>query len=162
MRYSFFNSIANYFDDYSIKIILVLTEERKNKNIYVLVGGENSYKDKESFENAAIRKVYEELGIKLNPAKLLLFDDQIGYPDDGPYKKEGITSAIITFVYYITEEELANIVINTVSIEGCDIVKIVVMPVPDVLEAIEKDEINVYTAAKATLQKLEKYLQEGN
>ena len=158
MRYSFFNSIANYFDDYSIKIILVLTEERKSKNIYVLVGGENSYKDNESFENAAIRKVYEELGIKLNPAKLLLFDDQIGYPDDGPYKKEGITSAIITFVYYITEEELANIVINTVPLEGCDIVKIVVMSVPNVLEAIEKGEINVYDALKETLEKLNQCL----
>ena len=63
---------------------------------------------------------------------------------------------------YITKEELASIAINTVSVEGCDIVKIVAIPVPDALEAIKNGEINVYPALKETLKKLQIHLEEGN
>ena len=161
---SFLNSITNYFDDYSTKIILVLTEERVAQNILVIPGGESTYKNLEQFIDTALRRAgKEELGVELDPKKIILFDVQIGYPIEGnPYKEKGITSVIVSYLCYITEEELASIAINTVSVEGCDIVKIVAMPVPDALEAIKNGEINVYPALLLTLQKLEKYLQEGN
>ena len=159
-HYSLFNSITNYFDACSTKIVLVLTEEREAQNILVIPGGELFYKNLEQFIDAVIRRAgKEELGITLYPERIEQFDIQIGYPTEGsPYEKEGIISVIASFICYITEEELNDITMNTVSIEGCDIVKIVVMPVPDVLEAIEKGEINVYDALMATLKKLNKRL----
>ncbi len=162
-RYSFLNSITNYFYDYSTKIVLVLTEERVAQNILVIPGGELSYKNQEQFIDAVIRRAgKEELGIILDPERIKQLDTPIGYPIDGPYKEEGIVSVIASFMYYITKEELAAIKINTVPLEGCDIVKIMVESVPDVLEAIKNGEINVYPALEATLKKLEKELQEGN
>lgn len=155
-HYSFFDSITNYLDAYSIKIVLVLTEEREAQNIMVIPGGELFYNNLEQSIDAVIRRAgKEELGITLYPERIEQFDIQIGYQiENSPYEKEGIVSVIASFICYITEEELASITINTVSVEGCDIVKIVVMSVPDVLEAIEKGEINVYDALMATLEKL--------
>lgn len=146
------------------EVVLVLTEERVAQNILVIPGGESIYKNLEQFIDTVLRRAgKEELGIELDPKKIILFDVQIGYPIEGsPYEEKGITSVIVSYMCYITEEELASIAINTVSVEGCDIVKIMVMPVPDALEAIKKGEINVYSALEATLRKLEEYFKKGD
>ncbi len=146
------------------EVILLLTEERKNANVWVIPGGELSYKNLESFQDAVVREAgKEELGIEFDPEKIELFDIQIGYPIKGsPYEDKGITSVIVSFVYYITAEELANITINKVPEEGCDIVNVIIKPVPDILKAIKEGTINVYPALRATLKKLEEHLKKGN
>lgn len=146
------------------KIVLVLTEERVKKNIWVLPGGELWYKIHESFENAAIREVEkEELGITINPEKLQIFDAQIGYPvERSPYEKAGISSPIISYLYFITEKEFANIHLNKVFKKGENIKKVIVEPVLDILEKIENGKISVYPELWKTLLKLNKYLAERN
>ena len=146
------------------KIVLVLTEERVKKNIWVLPGGELWYKILESFENAMIREVEkEELGIKINPERAKIFDARIGYPvKRSPYEDKGITSVIISYAYFITEEEFAKINVNKISKKGYDIKKIMIKPVLDIIEDVEDGTINVYPETWETLLKLEQYLKKGN
>ncbi|MDP3057321.1 MAG: hypothetical protein Q8N37_02255 [bacterium] len=146
------------------EVILVLTEERKSKNIYVIPGGELLYSLSETFKTAVIREAgKEEMGIKLNSKKIKIFDAQIGYPIKGsPYEEKGITSVIVSYLYFITDKELKKIRINAVPEKGCDIVKVLVKPVPDILQDIEDGKINVYPALKETLAKLDLFFREGN
>lgn len=145
------------------KVVLLLTEERKDDNIWVVPGGELSYKNLESFQDAVAREVGEELGIELYPEDMELFDAQIGYPIKGsPYEDKGITSVIVSFVYCITAGELANIEINMTSEEGCNIVDILTIKVPHILAKIELGTRNVYPALEATLKKLDEHLKKGN
>lgn len=145
------------------KVILVLTEERKVKNIWVIPGGELLYKILESFETAVIREAgKEEMGLRLDPKKMKIFDAQIGYPTEGsPYEKMGITSVIISYLYRITDRELKKIKVNAVPEKRYNIVKVLVKPVPEVLQDIEEGKINVYPALKETLVKLILFLKEG-
>jgi len=146
------------------KVVLLLTEERKANNVWVVPGGELSYGNLESFQNAVVRDAgKEELGIELDPEKMELFDIQIGYPVEGsPYEDKGITSVIASFVYYITAEELASVTINAVPEEGCNIVDILTIKVPHILAEIKLGTRNVYPALKATLEKLEEHLKKGS
>ncbi|MCK5123018.1 MAG: NUDIX domain-containing protein [Candidatus Pacebacteria bacterium] len=145
------------------KVVLLLTEERKDGNIWVVPGGEPLYKNLESFQDTVVREVAEELGIELDTEEMELFDVQIGYPVEGsPYEDKGITSIIVSFVYHITAEELANIEMNAISEEGCDIVDILTIKVPNILANIELGTRNVYPALEATLRKLGKHLKKGS
>ena len=147
----------------SDKIVLVLTEERKDKNIWVPPGGELWYKILEQFRDAASREAgKEEMGIEINIDKLKLFDVQIGYPvEESPYKEKGITSVIVYYIYPITEEELKKMNINAVREAGCNIVGVMTRPVPEILDDIEKSTINVYSAVYEALKKLAIHLKEG-
>jgi ADP-ribose pyrophosphatase YjhB (NUDIX family) len=146
------------------RVILVLTEERKAKNIWVIPGGEIWYKSLETFFSAVAREAgKEELGIILDPARIKIFDAQIGYPiKDSPYEDKGITSVIVSYVYPITEGELNKITVNAVIEKGCNIVDFIVKPVSDVLADIDHGVIKVYPALEETLNKLKLFLQEGS
>jgi len=146
------------------KVILILTEERKAKNIWVIPGGELLYKILESFKTAVIREAgKEEMGLKLDPKKMRIFDAQIGYPIEGsPYEKMGITSVIISYLYRITDRELKKIRINAVPEKRYNIVKVLVKPVPEVLQDIKEGKINVYPALEETLIKLNLFLKKRN
>jgi 8-oxo-dGTP pyrophosphatase MutT (NUDIX family) len=146
------------------KVILVLTEERRDKNIWVIPGGELWYKKQDSFFSAVMREAgKEEMGIKLDPKRIKVLDVQIGYPiKDSPYEDKGITSVIVSYLYFITDEELENININAIPEKGCNIVSVLIKPVPEVLMDIECGEINVYPALKETLNKLNLFLNEGS
>ncbi|MCK4891180.1 MAG: NUDIX hydrolase [Candidatus Pacebacteria bacterium] len=146
------------------KVVLLLTEERADNRLWVIPGGELSYENMESFQDAVTREAgKEELGIELDPEKMELFDIQIGYPIEGsPYEDKGITSVIVSFVYHITVKELASININAIPEKGCDIVDILTIKASRALVKIERGSINVYPALEATLRKLEEHLKKGN
>lgn len=145
------------------KVILVLTEERRAKNIWVIPGGELWYKKQDTFFSAVMREAgKEEMGIKLDPKRIKVLDVQIGYPvKNSPYEDKGITSVIVSYFYFITDEELEKININAIPEKGCNIVSVLIKPVPEVLMDIEHGEINVYPALKETLNKLNLLLSEG-
>lgn len=144
------------------KVILVLTEERKDKNIYVIPGGELWYKSLETFFSAGAREAgKEELGIILDLTRIKIFDVQIGYPVRGsPYEEKGITSVIVSYLYFITDKELRKIRINAVPEKGCNIVKVLVKPVSEVLQDIKEGKINVYSALEETLINLDLFLKK--
>lgn len=130
------------------QILLVLSEDRKERNIWTPPGGEVKVRDGQMPREAAVAEVYEEVGLKINPKWLCLIGEpQFIYPTSeyNPYNGVGI---IILSYLHTKLWDAREIKLNRVPEKGCMIVDYRMVPLPTPLKhPLKKDKSNVWGTA---------------
>jgi len=150
------------------KILLTLSEDRRDRNIFTPLGGEIKVRKGQTPHEAAVAEVYEEAGLVIDPAKLVLVGEpQLIYPtkEYNPYpaKKVKGGAGIIIFSYVYTGKwNPKDIVWNKIPEKGCMIVDHVFASFPHSIWEIEtKWPFKVYPNYAEKLLEFTKMVQEG-
>lgn len=143
------------------QILLTLSEDREVRNIWTPPGGEVKVREGQTLHEAAVTEVYEEVGITIDPQKLVLVGEpQLIYPTSGydPYNGVGI----IIFSYgYTGKWNPDDIVWNKIPEKGCMIVNQVFVDFPNSLWEIERWRYKLYPNYATKLLEFVKMVREG-
>lgn len=134
------------FDELS-RVLLTLSEDRAKRPVkfWTPPGGEVECRKGQLPREAAVAEVYEEIGLKLDPNKLILVGDpQFIYPtkEYDPYNK-GIGLIILSYVY-AGLWDIEDVELNKVPEKGCMIVDYTMIQRPYSMEEINNWSIKVY------------------
>lgn len=140
---------------------LCLTEDRKDKNIWTLFGGEIEYLNVEQFPEGAAREMSEESGVPINPEDLILLDSKISYPtpQNDPYG--GVILVINSYLYILKPEDPIPSMETQIPEEGCNIIEIRKFSLSKLWESVKDGEINLFPNFIETLKKLEEWLNKN-
>jgi len=132
--------------DITGKILLTLSEDRAKKDIKIWTppGGETKVRKGQMPRDAAVAEVYEEVGIELDPKRLVLIGEpQFIYPtkEYDPYK--GIGLIILSYGYSDIWWK-KDIQLNKVPEKGCMIVDYKATSLPSSIEEINAWDIKIY------------------
>lgn len=120
------------------QVLLTLSEDREARNIWTPPGGGVKVREGQTPHEAAVMEVYEEVGITIDPQKLVLIGEpQLIYPTSeyDPYKGVGI---IIYSYGYAGKWNPEWIVLNMVPEKRCMIKKYALVSFPNSLDGIKK------------------------
>lgn len=149
------------------KILLTLSEDRKDRNIWTPVGGEIKVRLGQTPHEAAVAEVYEEAGLEIDPRKLVLIGEpQLIYPTEeyNPYPAKGVEggAGIIIFSYaYTGKWNPKDIVWNEIPKKRCMIVDHAYVNFPYSLQEIKKWPYNLYSNYALKLLEFVKMTREG-
>lgn len=128
------------------RILLTLSEDRAKRPVkfWTPPGGEVKVREGQIPREAAVAEVYEEVGLKLDPQKLILIGEpQFIYPTPAYNPYNGIGLIILSYIY-AGIWNLDEIELNKVPEKGCMIVDYTLVPRPHSMEEIEKWDIKIY------------------
>ena len=142
------------------QILLTLSEDRVENNIWTPPGGEVEVREGQTPYEAAVAEVYQEVGLKIDSKDLRLIDNpQFIYPTPAYDPYNGIGLVILSYLhtgFWNTGE----IKLNRVPEKGCMIKKYKLVALPTSMEEIEKWNINIYPNYTEKLLELNQLLRE--
>lgn len=142
------------------QVLLTLSEDREVRNIWTPPGGGVKVREGQTPREAAIKEVYEEIGITIDSQKLVIIGEpQLIYPIVGydPYKGVGI----IIFSYgYAGKWNPKQIILNMVPEKGCMIKKYALVSFPNHMGEIQKWSYKLYPNYALKLLEFVKMIRE--
>lgn len=149
------------------KILLTLSEDRKDRNIWTPLGGEVKVRLGQTPHEAAVAEVCEEAGLEIDPRKLVLIGEpQLIYPTEeyNSYPAKGVEggAGIIIFSYaYTGKWNPKDIVWNNKPEKGCMIINHAYVDFPYSLWEIKKWPYKLYPNYALKLLEFVKMVRGG-
>lgn len=142
----------------------IVLSRSKDREEFTPYGGEINYQDMEQSHEGAAREVREETGglVNPNPEDLILIDSSKVYPTEDYDPYEGVIVCVDSFIYLLKNTDKDPVVKEQEYEEGCQIMEVIKMSIPELNEKIKHGEIKVFSNFIPTLAKIEQYLKKGN